>query len=147
MKYFVVTAKMGHVGRHSYYRGRLYIATSSKKEAARLARGVPRVKHDRKDAIIDVVEIDFSSYVAGQERNRQIAYFSCTCPQEQRSCFYQIEDDVFLEESYEKRLLEDKRTEQRRCLNKTSKTRRVINDDPEYELYRRRGSIDLSDAS
>lgn len=147
MKYFVVTAKMGHVGRHNYYRGRLYIATSNKKEAARLARGVPRVKHDRKDAIIDVVEIDFSSYVAGQEENRQIAYFSCTCPQEQRAYFHQIEDDVFLEESYEKRLLEDKRTAQHRYLNKTSKTRRVFNDDPEYELYRRQGNIDLFDAS
>ena len=146
MKYFVVTAKMGHVGRHSYYRGRLYIATSSKKEAARLARGVPRVKHDRKDAIIDVAEIDFCSYVAGQEENRQIAYFSCTCPQEQRSCFYQIEDDVFLEESYEKHLLEKEKLRAAHYLNKTSKTRRVINDDPEYELYKRHGSIDLSEA-
>ena len=58
MKYFMVTAKCGHVGKNNFYKGTLFLKAENGKEAARIARDCPRVKHDQKDAILDVKEID-----------------------------------------------------------------------------------------
>ena len=97
MKYFKVTAKLGHVGKNNYYKGKLYIKAESRKEAAKKARYCPRVKHDHKDAILNVEEITVQEFVEGAERNKDIKYFSCYNIQQQRECFCEIEDAVFKE--------------------------------------------------
>ncbi|MGN1372736.1 MAG: hypothetical protein ACI4VK_01660 [Candidatus Coproplasma sp.] len=58
--YFEVQAKCGHVGRHNYVIKNFYVKAESGKEAARKIRLAPRVKHDRKDAIIRVKQIDYT---------------------------------------------------------------------------------------
>ncbi len=57
MQYFKVTAKRGHVGRRHYIVKAFYIEANSGKEAAFKVRYTPRVKHDRKDAILSVEAI------------------------------------------------------------------------------------------
>ena len=62
LKYYAVTCKCGHVGKHTYMPITFPIKASDGKEAARVARTFPRVKHDKKDAILDVREIDYEEY-------------------------------------------------------------------------------------
>ena len=101
MKYFKVTVKFGHVGKSNFYKGYVYFKVESKKEAAEKARYCPRVKHDHKDAILNVEEIDKDLYLEGLEKNRAIKYFSCYNVQEQRECFCEIEDSIFKENDVE----------------------------------------------
>ena len=62
MKMFKVTAKCGHVGRNHYVVKNFPVQASNGREAAKIARDLPRVKHHHKDAIINVEEITFSEY-------------------------------------------------------------------------------------
>jgi hypothetical protein len=64
-KYFIVTAKCGHVRRANYIPIDFPVVAPNGKEAAAIARQLPRVKHDHKDAIISVIE------VSGEEFARQ----------------------------------------------------------------------------
>ena len=58
-EYYKVLAKCGHVGRHRYITKWFYVKASSGKEAAYIVRYKPRVKHDHKDAIREVVSINY----------------------------------------------------------------------------------------
>lgn len=84
MKYFKVYAKCGHVGRNNYLLKWLYIIASSKKEAASIARNTPRVKHDHKDAIRNVIEIDYDNYAEGLVELKNDLYFQVNNSSEQR---------------------------------------------------------------
>jgi len=106
-KYFAVTAKCGHVGKRNYIPITYAIVANSKKEAAQIARYLPRVKHDYKDAIIEVEEIDRIKYSEINMSNNNDAYLSCKSIQEQRLlcpdlnervCFYEQEDKDHEEE-------------------------------------------------
>lgn len=92
MKYFMVTAKCGHVGKNNYYKGTLFFKANNGKEAARLARECPRVKHDQKNAILSVSEIDGFIFEVGRELNHSIHYYTCETVQEQRKYLSEIED-------------------------------------------------------
>ena len=46
MGYFKVQVKCGHVGKDYYFPGELYITAENGREAAKVARVMPRVKHD-----------------------------------------------------------------------------------------------------
>lgn len=85
MKMYEVSAKCGHVGMNYYIVKTFAVMTESRKEAAAQVKAFPRVKHDRKDAIISVVEIDQFRYMEIRESNRHDPYFSCTSIQEQRA--------------------------------------------------------------
>ena len=134
MKYYKVTAKFGHVGKSNFYKGNLYIKAESKKEAAEKARYCPRVKHDHKDAILNVEEIDKDSYREGLEKNRAIRYFSCYNVQEQRECFCEIEDYIFKENDVECKHARH---------SKKQSLRKNYNVDPEYDYYKNKRNIDL----
>ncbi len=54
MRYFIVTAKCGHVGRDNYIPIDFAVKAESASKAASYARDLPRVKHDHKDAILSV---------------------------------------------------------------------------------------------
>ena len=51
-KYFEVIVKCGHVGHGKYIVKKLAILAESAKQAAKIARYIPRVKHHKKDAIL-----------------------------------------------------------------------------------------------
>ena len=100
--FFEVSAKCGHVGRYKYIVKQFYIKTTSAKEAARIIRLVPRVKHNRKDAILSVTEIDYREYVAGVIRNNEDAYFNVYNSSDQKQ--------LCLENIFEEEMVEPKRT-------------------------------------
>ena len=77
MRYFEVTVKFGHVGKNKYYKGNIYLKAENGKEAASRARACPRVKHDHKDAILSVTELDYETFQKLWEQNENISYFSC----------------------------------------------------------------------
>lgn len=83
-RYFIVTAKCGHVGRNKYIEKNLTIMANSGKEAAIKARNYPRVKHHWKDAIVDVIEVEESEYWRLRIENYSDPYFSVQNIQEQR---------------------------------------------------------------
>ena len=56
-KFFKVTAVCGHVGRKNGLLKDFALNTNSAEDAAKIARGLPRVKHHNKKAIRQVVEI------------------------------------------------------------------------------------------
>ena len=84
LKYYAVKAICGHVGRKNYIVITFPVHCESKKEAAKIVRFFPRVKHDRKDAILKVEAIDEATYDLLVELNRQDSYLKCTSKQEQR---------------------------------------------------------------
>ena len=81
--YYAVTCKFGHVGRRFYVRKTVPVVARSKKEASAIARNLPRVKHDHKDAILDCVSISFDEYISLHEMCDSDPYFHVTSTQEQ----------------------------------------------------------------
>ena len=86
MRYFKVVAKCGHVGRHHYIAKDFYIVANDGKEAAYKVRYLPRVKHDRKDAILSVDAITEAEYLEGKALQAKDMYFSVHSSTEQRRC-------------------------------------------------------------
>lgn len=82
-KYFKVQAKCGHVGRNHYILKWFYVKALTGEEAAKVVRDKPRVKHDHKDAIREVKEINFEDYLIGLKINSEDMYFKCNNKQEQ----------------------------------------------------------------
>lgn len=82
-KFYRVTCKCGHIGRQFFIRIDFPVNADSGKEAAEIARNIPRVKHDHKDAILNCVEIDYEEYLIIQKINNNDPYLKCKNPQEQ----------------------------------------------------------------
>ncbi|MCQ2772556.1 MAG: hypothetical protein MJ238_04705 [Bacilli bacterium] len=76
-KYFKVVAKCGHVGRRFYVPVQFAIRAQNGKEAAKKARDLPRVKHDHKDAILQVKEISYYEFKAINQVNKNDPYLQC----------------------------------------------------------------------
>lgn len=83
-KYFKVICKCGHVGKKYFIRISFPVVAMTKKEAAEIARYIPRVKHNHKDAIIDCIEISYSEYIELKAINNNDPYLNCGCKQEQK---------------------------------------------------------------
>ena len=94
MRMYQVVAKCGYVGRDYYVKKSFAVKAADGKEAAKIVRNYPRVKHHHKDAILDVIEISYGEYLSILSRNNEDPYFSCSNVQEQRSY---IEQDVYRE--------------------------------------------------
>lgn len=133
MKYFKVTVKFGHVGKNNYYKGYLFINAESGKDAARIARYFPRVKHDHKDAILQVEKIDFQTFKSESKKNCALNYFKCYNVQKQREYFFEIEDSVYRENAVEQEYV---RHSKKRSL------RKIYNDDPDFDYYKNKINID-----
>ena len=101
MKMFKVTAKCGHVGRNHYVVKNFPVQASNGREAAKIARDLPRVKHHHKDAIINVEEITLSEYYLLIQQNCNDPYFRCHNVQDQR-CYEEV---VFSEDIKSNRFL------------------------------------------
>ena len=82
-KYFKVTCKCGHVGIKYFIRISFPIVATCGKDASSIARYIPRVKHDHKDAILDCKEISYNEYLELQIINNNDPYLKCACKQEQ----------------------------------------------------------------
>lgn len=99
MKMFEVEAKCGHVGRKYYTLKVFPVIAESRKQAAAIARNIPRVKHHHKDAIRRVDEISLDRFRELNEINNRDPYFFCKNIQEHR--LYVTSCDMFLEDLFE----------------------------------------------
>ena len=84
MYMYEVCAKCGHVGKNNYVDVIFAVRAASGKEAARVVRAFPRVKHHHKDAIRYVIQIDEARYWEIRNENNSNPYFLCHSIQEQR---------------------------------------------------------------
>ena len=82
-KYFMVIAKCGHVGKKNYIPIKFAVVAESGKEAAKKVRQFPRVKHNHKDAILDVRCITLEEFLEIKEINDNDPYLKCHSRQEQ----------------------------------------------------------------
>jgi len=89
-KFFAVTAKCGHVGRHQYYEGKFFVRALTASEAARIVRFMPRVKKHHRDAILHVRQVSHEEYLIGAEEYRNNPYFKCESKWQQRQVLEQI---------------------------------------------------------
>ena len=78
-KYFQVTAKCGHVGKGRYVPINFAVYAENAHEASQRALTFPRVKRNRKDAIIDCVEITHEEYMVLLDANRRDPYLKAKC--------------------------------------------------------------------
>ena len=98
LKYYKVMAKCGHVGRNYYILKWFYVKACDGKAAAKIVRNKPRVKHDHKYAIQQVVEITVDEYLLGLKIQLEDKYFQCSSKQEQESYKCISQDDLLPEE-------------------------------------------------
>ena len=69
MKYYLVKAMCGHVGKGMYVEKSFPIIASTGREAAQTCKAIPRVKHDNKRAILSVCEVTYDEYRKQQDIN------------------------------------------------------------------------------
>ena len=81
--YYEVIAKCGHVGKKHYIPVKFAVVAESGKEAAKKVRQFPRVKHNHKDAILDVRCITLEEFFEIKEINENDPYLKCHSRQEQ----------------------------------------------------------------
>ena len=82
-KYFKVVAKCGHVGKRNYVPIAFAVVAKSRKDASRVTRNIPRVKHNHKDAILSCEEISYEEYLDLSEINKKDPYLNCHSTHEQ----------------------------------------------------------------
>lgn len=115
--YYSVAAKCGHVGRNNYIVKTFAVYAENGKEAAKIARKFPRVKHNQKDAILSVQKISKQEYRNLYKQNNSDLYFRCESIQDQkrlcsltnqikREQFTNDYDDVEEDRSYKHKLNE-----------------------------------------
>jgi hypothetical protein len=90
-RWFLVTAKCGHVGRERYLPVTFAVIAQNARQAAAKARQYPRVKRHHKDAILRVEEIDKQTYLAAIEQNNNDPYLRCRSRREQSPYEKQIQ--------------------------------------------------------
>ena len=82
--YYEVIAKCGHVGRKKYIPIKFAVIAENGKEAAKIVRKIPRVKHNHKDAILYVKKICYEEYQEIIETNNKDPYLKCNSRHEQK---------------------------------------------------------------
>ena len=84
MSFYLVLCKCGHVGRNMYMPICFPVEAESRKDAAMIARKIPRVKHDHKDAILNCVQTDEEGFNFQREINSGDPYLLCKSKHEQK---------------------------------------------------------------
>ena len=131
MKYYAVTAQFGHVGRGKYLPKTIAILAESGEEAAEKVRWMPRVKHHRKDAIIDVRKISEEEYRELKEENRNDPYFKVSSRQEQTKLCEGLNELVV---EYEKPDLKQRKVERDNKVKFKMKKNKIICNEAVYSM-------------
>lgn len=105
--YYKVKCKCGHVGRSHYIAIDFPVTASSGKEAAEIARRIPRCKHHHKDCVLEVTKISYEEYICIYKDNNEDPYLKCGSIQEQRDI--DISDRLVEETCPEQIIREDSR--------------------------------------
>lgn len=129
-KFYRVTCKCGHVGKQFFIRIDFPVNADSAKEASQIARNIPRVKHNHKDAILNCVEIDYEEYQIIRKLNANDPYLNCENTQEQ-SHIIGLEKRLEPEPRFEKELVKSHRN----IVEFKNKKRRLVEDSLEsYQM-------------
>ncbi len=83
-KYYAVCCKCGHVRPNRYVLITFPVKANNGREAAKIARGIARVKHNKKNAIVSCKEISYEEYQRLIENNKNDPYLGCKNVQDQR---------------------------------------------------------------
>lgn len=94
---YEVLCKGGHVGRNHYYPMYIYIMAEDGRTAAAQARRQARVKHDHKDAILQVQKITYAEYLIGKKSLSVNGYFRAHSKQEMYALCPDIENELLPE--------------------------------------------------
>ena len=94
MDYYSVKAKFGHVGKNKYIVKTIPTSANSGKEAAFSVRWMGRVKHNSKDAILEVKKISREECLALEEANRKDPYLLAHSRQEQKILCGDLSDQI-----------------------------------------------------
>ncbi len=131
MELFAVTAQFGHVGRNWAIVKTVATIADCGKDAAFRVRWMGRVKHDRKDAILDVKKITAEEYAELKAKTELDGYFLSHSKQEQmRLCPNLREEKVLLK----KESLHDK-DERRRRISYKMKKEKLKQQSYEFNKY------------
>ena len=99
---YAVKCKCGYVGRHRYMPIEFPVIAKSKKEAAKIARDIPRVKHDHKDAILGVRQLSEREYQKLIEENNNNPYLKIKSKYQQKEIDDYIDEYAEDEMNYER---------------------------------------------
>lgn len=99
MENYLVRAQFGHVGRNNFIIKTIPVYAENGKDAAFKVRWMGRVKHNRKDAIIDVKRVTLEEYLEQKEINKNDPYFSVHSKQEQQALCLDLSSQII---SYDK---------------------------------------------
>jgi len=94
MKFYLVTAKCGHVGKASYMPIIFPIKAENGREAAKIARTYPRVKHNHWDAILDCQLVDEETYKKQIILNSDDPYLKASSKQEQKKLVIGLKERI-----------------------------------------------------
>jgi len=104
MAYYLILCKAGHVGRNYYMPIWFPVEAEDGRQAAAIARAIPRVKHDHKDAILDCVKTDYEGFLAQIEENAKDPYLLCRSRHEQDQIMplikYRLVEDTHVDERW-----------------------------------------------
>ena len=82
--YYAVKCKCGHVGRNHCILVTFPVVAESGKDAALIARNIPRCKHHHKDCIREVIKISYEEFILIKKANDNDPYLKCDCIQKQK---------------------------------------------------------------
>jgi hypothetical protein len=102
MAYYLVLCKCGHVGRDKYIPIYFTVCAENGEEAAYIARYIPRVKHNHKDAILECKRVDYETFIEQVAINNADPYLLCKSKHEQNAIMSQIKDRLVDEPNYKR---------------------------------------------
>ena len=105
MNYYLVLCKCGHVSRDFYMPIEFCVRATDGKEAAKIARTIPRVKRNHKDAILRVMKVSKEVYDFQNEINDNDPYLLCKSKHEQKQIFELIKERLVREKNIKRRNL------------------------------------------
>ncbi len=91
---YAVTTMCGHVGRNNYIEITFPVSAENGREAAKIARWIPRVKHHVKNAILSVKKISREEYDDLILKNHEDNYLSVNSRQDQNFYCENIEERI-----------------------------------------------------
>lgn len=100
LKFYIVRAKCGHVGRPFYIPIDYPIRAKDAKEAAQITRKMGRVKHGHKDAILSVTKVSKNEYMTQRNININDPYLNVRSKHDQVKINHQLKERMVQDPHY-----------------------------------------------
>ena len=114
--FYKVTAKCGHVSKQYFIEIDFPVCAENAKEAAKIARSLPRVKHNHKDAIRSVQEISKQEFIELKRKNNEDQYLKCSSKQEQELLCGDMSDRLIIE-THKSKYYREENTRDKKVVN------------------------------